>query len=454
LLQWHRAAAILHEDSMSIFGAMTTAVSGLQAQSGAFTNISDNIANSQSVGYKGVNTNFIDYLTQSSPTTNGPESVVAHPDYTNDVQGAITQSSDPLALAISGQGYFSVSEASSSSAGTGAGAIQSFSAQPEYTRAGDFTLDKNGYLVNGEGAYLNGWSVNSATGAANTSVIAPIQIAQGTNPPVATSNVTLSAELPATPTAGTPVSTQINVYDSLGTMHQLDLNWTQNATNDWTVAVTAPDSSPASLGTAEVKFGNASGNPVAAGTIGSLSNATGGVTATSYGANGPAALSFSADFGNGAQPVTLNLGNFGSTTGVTQYSGTSFNLLGTTQNGQAQGSFSNLAIDSQGNVSVNYSNGNSKVVAQVPIATFAAPDALQGQPGQSYTASQGSGSASVNAIGADGAGSLVTGATEGSNVDISTEFTKLITAQEAYSANAKVITTANQLSQTTLNMLQ
>ncbi len=438
---------------MSIFGALTTAVSGLQAQSGAFTNISDNIANSQTTGYKGVDTNFINYLTQSSATQNGPESVVDHPDYTNDVQGAITQSTDPLALAINGQGFFSVSEAKSSTAGA-AGAAQSFASQPQYTRAGDFTLNKDGYLVNGAGAFLNGWSVDPTTGAANTSVLAPIQIAQGTNAPVATSNVTLAAELPATPTPGQPVATQVNVYDSLGTMHQLNLNWTQNSTNDWTVALSSADSSPTSLGTAEVKFGATSGNPVAAGTIGSLSNATGGVTATSYGANSPATLSFNANFGNGAQPITMNLGNFGSTSGVTQYSGTSFNLLGNTQNGQAQGSFSNLAIDAQGNVSVNYSNGNSKVVAQIPIATFSAPDALQGQPGQSYTASQGSGSASINAIGSDGAGSLVTGSTESSNVDIATEFTKLITTQQAYSANAKVITTANQLSQTTLSMLQ
>ena len=435
---------------MSIFGALTTAVSGLQAQSSAFTNISDNIANSQSTGYKDVGTNFVDYLTQSSATNNGPESVVANPQYNNDVEGAITQSSDPLALAISGNGFFSVSQASSSSSNATSG-TQSFSAQQEYTRAGDFTLNNDGYLVNGEGEYLNGWSVDPATGAANTSVLAPIQIGEGTNPPVATSQVTLNAELPATPAAGQPVSTQVNVYDSLGTMHQLDLSWTQNSSNDWTVSLSAPDSSPASLGTADVQFGT---NGVAAGTIGSISNATGGLTATSYAANSPASLSFNTDFGNGTQPVTLNLGDFGSTSGVTQYAGTSFNLLGTTQNGQAQGSFSNLSIDTLGNVAVNYSNGTSKTVAQIPIATFTAPDALQSQSGQAYTASQGSGSASINAVGSNGAGSLVTGSVEGSNVDISTEFTKLITAQEAYSANAKVITTANQLSQTTLNMLQ
>jgi len=287
----------------------------------------------------------------------------------------------------------------------------------------------------------------------NTSSLAPIQVPQGTSPPVATSNVSLAAELPATPSSQ-PVSTQVNVYDSLGTMHQLDLSFTQKASNDWTVAISS-DGSSTPIGTAELKFGNASSPQVAAGTIGSITPLSGsGVTASSSsGTNSPATLSFNADFGNGSQPITLNLGNYGGTSGLTQFSGSSFNLIGASQNGVAQGNFSNLAIDTHGNVSVNYTNGATQTVAQVPIATFRAPDALQNQSGEAYTASQGSGTATINAVGSGSAGSLVTGSTEGSNVDIATEFTKLITAQQAYSANAKVITTANQLSQTTLNIL-
>lgn len=239
---------------MSIFGALDTAVSGLQSQSSAFTNISDNIANSQSVGYKGVDTNFINYLTQSTATANGSDSVAAHPDYTNTVQGAVTQSSDPLALAISGQGFFAVSEPAATTA-TGGTMAQSFQEQQYYTRAGDFTLNKDGYLVNGAGAYLDGWSVNPSTGIINTAVLAPIRIAQGTTPPVPTSSVTLSAALPATPTPGQPVSTQVDVYDSLGTLHQLNLSWVQNASNDWTVTLSSPDATPSTIGTAEMKFG-------------------------------------------------------------------------------------------------------------------------------------------------------------------------------------------------------
>lgn len=435
---------------MSIFGAMNTAVSGLQAQSSAFTNISDNIANSQSIGYKGVDTRFINYLTQSNASNNGPDSVVTKPQYTNSTQGAIAQSSNPLALAISGNGFFSVSKPM---AQVGTGNAPTFQGMQYFTRAGDFTLNKNGYLVNGSGAYLNGWAINPTTGAANTAQLSPIQVQQGSVAPVATSQVSLQASLPANPTPGQPVSTQVDIYDSLGTLHQLNLNWTQNAANDWTVSISAPDATTPSLGSAEVKFGNASGNGVPSGTIGSLSNATGTVSTTSYSSGGAAQLSFNADFGNGTQPITLNLGNFGATSGLTQYAGTTFNVLGTSQNGMPQGNFSNVAIDSSGNVSVNYTNGTSQTVAQIPLANFRNVNALQSQSGQMFTATSGSGQPTVNTVGSGGSGSLVTGSTENSNVDIATQFTKLIAAQEAYSANSKVITTGNALAQATINML-
>jgi flagellar hook protein FlgE len=438
---------------MSLFGALTTAVSGLSAQSSAFANISDNIANSQTTGYKGVNTDFINYLTESTPTINESGSVVALPQYTNNVQGAITQSTDPLALAISGQGFFAVSQSTGASNAAGTGTT--FNAQQFYSRAGDFSVNAAGYLVNGSGDYLDGWAVNSSTGVANQTALAPIQISQNTFQPVATSNITLSADLPATPAANTPVTSQINVYDSLGTQHTLTLNYAQNSANDWTVTVTSPDNTPsATIGSAELKFGSASGNGVAAGTIGSISNATGLLAGSTYSAGGPATLTLSPNLGQGAQPITLNLGTFGGSTGLTQYAGTAFNLLGITQNGLPQGSFSNVTFNPQGGVVVNYTNGQSQIIAQVPLTTFNAPDALQNENGQSFSATRASGVPLANAIGSNGSGSLIVGSTEGSNVDIATEFTKLITAQEAYSANAKVVTTADQLATTTINMKQ
>jgi len=435
---------------MSLFGAMNTAISGLTAQSAAFTNISDNVANSQTVGFKEVNTSFMDYLTSSNAISNGSSAVVAQPEYMNNVQGPVTQSTNPLALAIAGQGFFAVSQSTNSPT---AGGVTTFSQIPYYTRNGDFQLNQNGYIVNSSGQYLNGWSVNAATGAVNTNALSPIQVTQSSFNPVASTQVTLAANLPATPTAGTPVSSEVSIYDSLGTAHIVTLNWTQNATNDWTVSVTSPDdiTSPA-VGSAEVKFGTTSGNAVASGTVGSLSNATGSMTTTAYSASSPADLTFTTNFGQGAQVVTLNLGSFGQSNGLTQYAGTTYSLGGITQNGVPPGSFSSVTTNTAGDVSVNYSNGQSQVVAQVPVVTFSAPDSLQSQNGQSYTATNTSGNPLAQSAGNNGAGALVTGSVEQSNVDIATQFTSLIVAQQAYSANTKVVTSADQMLQETINM--
>jgi flagellar hook protein FlgE len=211
---------------MSLFGALDTAVSGLGAQSAAFSNIGDNVANSQTIGFKGTDTRFSDYLTSSTAADNESGSVVATPSYQNDVQGTITQSSNPLAMAISGQGFFAVSQ----NLGTGSNGLPVFSSQTEYTRAGDFQLDKNGYIVNGAGQYLNAWSVNAA-GNVNQTQLAPIQVPEASLTPTATSQLTLSANLPATPsttpTAASPLTSQVSVYDATGTQQQLTLNWSQ-----------------------------------------------------------------------------------------------------------------------------------------------------------------------------------------------------------------------------------
>jgi flagellar hook protein FlgE len=433
---------------MSLFGALNTSVSGLSAQSSAFGNISDNVANSQTVGFKAVDTSFIDYLTTSTAQQNEPGAVITRPAYTNNVQGTITQSNDPLAMAIAGQGFFAVSEQN----GTVPGSTDpTFSPQTYYTRAGDFQMDKSGYLVNSAGEYLQGWNVDPTTGIANQSQLAPIQVTQTQFNPVATSAVSLSANLPTTVAAGTPVSSQVDVYDSLGNSHTVTLNWTQSAANDWTVSLTSPDATPATIGSAEVQFGT---NGVAAGTIGSFGTVSGGVTAAGFSANAPANLTLNTNFGSGAQTITLNMGNFGQANGVTQFAGNTYSLRNITQNGVPPGSFTGITMTTAGDVVANYNNGQSQTVAQVPVITFAAPDALQRQNGQAFTATTDSGNAIAQSANTNGAGGLVTGSVEGSNVDIATEFSKLIVAQQAYGANAKMLTTAQQLLQTTIDMKQ
>lgn len=431
----------------SLFGALNTAVSGLTAQSSAFGNISDNIANSQSSGFKRTDTSFADYLSTSNATTNDSGSVVARPEYQNEVQGAISASTNPLALAIEGQGFFQVSQQ------TGSGGNSTISATPEFSRDGDFSLNSNGYLVNGSQQVLNGW-VASAAGVLNETQQQAIKIDQSPFSPKPTANVTLSANLPATPAASAgPTSSQVDVYDAKGTLHIVTLGFTQGAADNWTLALTAPDATAPALGSADIKFGPAlSGNAVPVGTLGSVTATGGGVTASSYVAGAPATVTFVANFGSGPQTVNLQLGAFGATTGLTQFAGTAYAPNGLSQDGVPPGNYTGVTTQSNGNVVVNYDNGQSKVVAKVPVIQFTDANALQRQNGQGFTATTDSGAPLAQDVANGGSGALVAGSIEGSNVDIATEFTKLIVAQQAYAANSKVITTANDMLTQTIDM--
>ncbi len=521
---------------MSLFGAMNTAISGLSAQSNAFGNISDNVANSQTIGYKRVDTAFVDYLTTSTAANNVPGAVATRPEYVNNVEGTITQTDNTLGLAITGQGFFAVSK----QAGV-ANNLPTFDAQKEYTRAGDFQMDKNGYLVNSAGLFLNGWpvTVNPQTSASvvNQNTLGPIQVSQAVYNPVKTTSVNIAANLPATPTPGTatgavlylagdpavtaaatvataataanaaansaaaaaaevaagdpagdlgaaagvaaatatptvlptvvvggvkspaaPISSAVNVYDALGSVHTVTLNWVQNAPNSWTVQVNVPDPNQgtADLGSANVTFGSAT---VPAGTVGDITpnaNAPGNtnpaIGVTGYAAGGPATLSFVRDFGSGPQTITVNLGTYGQTNGVTQYAGDEYNLRGLTQDGVPPGSFSSVTTAGNGDISVNYDNGQSRVIARVPVITFNNPNGLQRQDGQAFTVSQDSGGPLAETASTNGAGDILTQSLESSNVDIATEFSKLIVAQRAYTANTKMITTADDMLQQTIDM--
>ena len=428
---------------MSLFGSMDTAISGLNAQAAAFSNISDNMANSQTVGYKSVDTSFMDYLTASTAAQNQSGSVATRPDYENQLQGSIQQSSDPLSMAISGQGFFSVSE----QAGVSTTGAPQFSSQQFYTRAGDFTPDANGYLKNSAGEYLNGWTVN-ANGTVNTGALVPIQVSQSQHPPVATSAVSLVANVPSSPTATSNLSSDTEIYDASGNAHQLQTSWAQTSANNWTLTLSSPNNianGTTAIGSIPVTF-NANG------TLASLGVGTGALSNTSSASAGT--VQISPDFGSGAQPITLSLGTFDASGGVTQFAGSNYSVTSATQNGAPSGNLTSVAAESDGNIVANYDNGRSVTIAKVPLVNFADADALQRQNGEAYTGTQDSGLAQTDSLGQNGAGTLIVGSTESSNVDIASQLSQLIVAQQAYGANAKVITTANELLTTTLNMKQ
>ena len=350
---------------MSLFGAMNTAVSGLNAQSAALGNIGDNVANSQTLGFKRIDTSFADYLTTSTASTNQSGSVIARPEYINNVQGTVVQTDNPLGMAITGQGFFPVSKQAGEANG-----VPVFTQEQQYTRAGDFKLNKDGYVVNGFGHFLNGWKVD-AQGRMDRTGAAPIQISQDVSKPVATREVTLSANLPPNPDPTGTFAGQVQVYDDRGSPHVLDLTWTPPAAGSggpWTLAVTdsaAPAGGPP-LGTTTVGFGNTGDT---AGTINAVGGGAPGATGQ------PATFDFEANFGNGPQRISLDLGTFGGTTGVTNFDQNSrdYDQRSFAQDGLPPGNFNTLTTRNNGDLVVGYTNGQSRVVARVPVVTFASP---------------------------------------------------------------------------------
>lgn len=212
---------------MSVSSAMNTAVSGLTAQSVAFSNISNNISNSQTVGYKATNTSFSDYVEASGALEGQSGNVIATTQYANQGPGAITSSTANGALAVSGNGFFAVNEVS----GNSTTSAPSFSTTRSYTRAGDFSSDKNGYLVNSASEYLDGYMAN-ASGVLNTSALTPINVNNVAYRSTPTGTVTMApnlayaATLPATPVPQTSPQT---VYDGVGVAHTLTMSWSQTA---------------------------------------------------------------------------------------------------------------------------------------------------------------------------------------------------------------------------------
>jgi flagellar hook protein FlgE len=456
---------------MSVLGALNAGVSGMSAQAAALSAISNNVANSQTVGYKETNTSFVNYVTQASATSEAPGSVVALPEYMNALAGTPTQVSNTTALAISGSGFFPVQMP----IGTAGSGTAGFSPLQYYTQAGNFTLNNNGNLQNDQGFVLDGFPATNTAGTSfNTNALQPIQVSETPSPPVATANVAISANLGSTPPSGTTSYTStVQIYDAGGNQQNLNLTWSQVATNpanpisstnpavpnEWNLTVTTANGAQ-STGPMQVTFGS---TPTTAGMITAIGAATAPTGATQITATAPTAtatgnaatINLGLNFGLGTQNLALNLGQFGTTNGITQFSGNSYAQSSPpTQDGLAQGSYAGVTIGSTGAVTINYTNGATRTIAQVPLANFADPNALQQQSGQAFTATTASGVANIVAAGTGGTGTLVAGSVEGSNVDIATQFTQMIVAQQAYTANSKVIATANTMLQVAGQMIQ
>jgi flagellar hook protein FlgE len=431
---------------MSILGAMYAAVSGLNANSNALGIISDNIANSNTIGYKNAGASFLDLVTQSG--VNGeysPGGVQTATAYDIAQQGAIQAASSPTDLAISGGGFFIVNSDAAGAGGNGTTA---------YTRAGNFTVDANGDLKNAAGYYLQGQMLTPAQSAAivggqpatltatTVGALQTINVNNISGTATPTANVTLAANLPAN-SPGTPETVTVPIYDSLGVEHDMSLTLTPTGTaNQWSVSASFAN---AGTSTATIAAGD---NIVQFNTDGTLDAA-----ATTFNTANALSVAWDPTVTGAASPqtVSFNLGSDGSSNGLSQL-GSAFTVSNINQDGVQFGTFSSVSVGQDGLVTANFSNGLSRPIAIVPLATFEDPDGLAPSDGGNYAVTANSGLPLINQPGTGSAGQLQASSLENSTVDIASEFSNLILTQNAYQANSKVITVSDQMMQALLSI--
>ncbi|PLX37252.1 MAG: hypothetical protein C0606_12225 [Hyphomicrobiales bacterium] len=444
---------------MGIYSAISTAVSGLRAQSSALEHISGNIANSQTIGYKRTETNFVDLIPDAAPTRQAAGVVLASSRATNEVQGNIESSDTDTYMAVNGDGFFVVSE----KVGT-ADSLPVFADTDLYTRRGDFKLDKDGYLVNGAGYYLQGLAVDSTTGNVSGSVPTPIRIDNDFLPAEATTQITYRANLPASPASGEMVPGDfatdptagndeyvtaddqdtfieqsiaggaVTAYDATGSSVNIQFRWalTDDSTNTWNLFyledsdATGANAMWRNIGT-DFEFG----------TDGQLTAPAGALSGLSFTVDGMTLSGLTMTDGDGGLTQFADVNT--ASAGVTELS----------QDGYPAGELVGISVSETGRIISTYSNGRQLEMAEVVLAGFNGDDALRKRDGSAYLETNESGPPIYGA-----AGSIVGAATESSNTDLADEFSKLIVTQQAYTANSRVVTTSDEMLQEVLNIVR
>jgi flagellar hook protein FlgE len=442
---------------MSLYGAMMTGVAGLSANSTALSVASSNIANVNTVGYKTATSEFATLLASASGTGDPSSAgVIATAGQNVTQQGLLTTTASATDLAISGNGFFIVSNSPTNTAAQ------------EYTRAGTFTTDSNGDLKNANGLYLLGWALDTnGNPPTNPSDLSLINVNNLSGKAVASTTIGLQANLQASGATASSYAVgdmslletdanyvkpdfqrTINVVDSQGGTQPLEWSFVKTAANTWAYE--------ASYGGDSANI--TSSNPIASGTMsfnsdGSLANVvpTGGSGSPASG-NIPITIPWdSTTSGLSPQDLTVDMGTVGATDGLTQYD-TASTLTSANVDGAVYGNVNGISIASDGTVSANFSNGLTQSVFKIPLATFANPDGLSEISGNAFSATPDSGTPVVNVASTGGSGTINSKELEGSTVDLATEFTNLITTQRAYSACSRIVTTASQMLDELLQM--
>ena len=410
---------------MSLYGALFTGVSGLNAQSNAIGIISDNIANVNTIGYKHIETRFSSLVTREVVLTeHSPGGVLSSPYFANDQQGLLQATTNVTDLSITGDGMFVVNDQPNPAIG----------AKFLFTRAGQFTADKDGNLANAAGLFLQGYDIrdgNTPPPSASTfSNLSTVNVSNLSGTASATTSVELDFNLPSSATVVPPTShsVTIQIFDSLGNPHDLDVTFTKTGTNAWSFAPSDPSISGVVTGTA-----------AGAGTLTFASDGT------------PSAITVSTPFtvtgwttGAADSAITLDMGTAGTTDGVTQFA-SDFTITKISQDGVRFGIFSGINISETGVITALFDNGQQREIYQLPLANFPNVNGLEHISGNAYQQTDRSGTFLLNLVGQGGVGQVTPSALEASTVDLATEFTNMIVTQRAYSASARVITTTDEM---------
>ncbi len=433
--------------------AFQQGLSGLATASKALDVTSNNIANASTVGFKSADTHFSDVYAASlsgggaTQVGIGASASSIAQQYT---QGNITTTSNSLDVAINGAGFYRLS--------TG-GAVS-------YSRNGQFHTDANGYIVNDAGANLTGYAADS-TGKIIPTTPTPLQISTSDIAPQATGatskgvaavlNLDSTQSVPGTawtaptgtntPQTGTyNYSTATTIYDTLGNAHTLTMFFAKGTP-------TAAETAAGATGAWDVHFqvdgtseANVSSSPVRL-----TFNSSGALTTTMPIAGFSVNLAgVAADLGtqnNATTPLSFNF-NF---TGTTQF-GSSFSTNALSQDGYAAGHLAGLSIGKDGIVQGNYSNGQTRNLAQIVLANFADPNGLMAVGNNAWVETSASGQPVVGAPNTGTLGVLQSGAVEDSNVDLTSELVNMIVEQRNYQASAQSIKTQDQIMQTLVNL--
>lgn len=431
---------------MSLYSALYAGVSGLSAQSAAMAGVADNITNINTVGYKGVDTQFSTLVTDGrSRSSYSAGGVQAAPQALISKQGMLQASSSSTDLGVEGAGFFVVRDGTEANSGVA------------FTRAGSFKPDEEGFLRNPGGFYLQGWRLDAAGNYTNTGgvgALEPVRLSELTGTAAATTKIQMRANLQSTAPAYTGIyaagniasggvkpefTRSMDVYDAQGGAHRVNMGFVKTGANQWVGEIYAEPASDVTeagglLASGEIRF-----NPD--GSL-DLANSSPALFGT---------LNVNWTNGAGSEPIDLRLGSDKGLEGLTQF-GSDSSLISSNVDGGMLGNISSIEVSGSGVVSAIFDDGTARAVFQLPIATFPNADGLTRMSGNAYEMSDASGSYAINRPGSLGAGNIAASSLEASNVDLAQEFTNMIRFQRAYSASSKIITTVDDMLQEVSNL--